>query len=69
MSHPRRTADPADAADLAVNVKDEWQGRGVATALLEVLVEKVARFTIGEPELALNNVLRGLASLPVRVTA
>ena len=38
-------------------------------ALLEVLVEKVARFTIGEPELALNNVLRGLASLPVRVTA
>ena len=37
------------------------------TALLEVLVEKVARFDIGEPVLALNNVLRGLASLPVRV--
>lgn len=37
------------------------------TALLEVLVERVARFEIGEPVLALNNVLRGLASLPVRV--
>jgi len=38
------------------------------TALLEVLVEKVQRFEIGEPVLALNNVLRGLASLPVRVS-
>ncbi|MBR0950448.1 cytochrome P450 [Bradyrhizobium canariense] len=37
------------------------------TALLEVLVEKVRSFDIGEPVLALNNVLRGLASLPVRV--
>lgn len=37
------------------------------TALLEVLVEHVAGFEIGEPVLALNNVLRGLASLPVRV--
>jgi cytochrome P450 len=37
-------------------------------ALLEVFVEKVARFEIGEPMLALNNVLRGLASLPVRVS-
>lgn len=37
------------------------------TALLEVLVEKVERFEIGEPVLALNNVLRGLALLPVRV--
>jgi cytochrome P450 len=37
------------------------------TALLEVLVERVAGFEIGEPVLALNNVLRGLASLPVRV--
>lgn len=36
-------------------------------ALLEVLVEKVERFEIGEPVLALNNVLRGLALLPVRV--
>ena len=33
-----RYADATDAADLAVTVKDEWQGRGVATALLEVLV-------------------------------
>ena len=38
------------------------------TALLEVLAEKVRRFEIGEPVLALNNVLRGLASLPVRVS-
>lgn len=37
------------------------------TALLEVLVEHVASFEIGKPVLALNNVLRGLASLPVRV--
>lgn len=33
-----RYADAPDAADLAVTVKDEWQGRGVATALLEVLM-------------------------------
>ncbi len=33
-----RYADVTDAADLAVTVKDAWQGRGVATALLEVLV-------------------------------
>lgn len=37
------------------------------TALLEVLVERVAGFRIGEPVLAINNVLRGLASLPVQV--
>lgn len=37
------------------------------TALLEVLLEKVTRFELGDPVLALNNVLRGLASLPVRV--
>lgn len=33
-----RYADVPDAADLAVTVKDAWQGRGVATALLEVLM-------------------------------
>ena len=38
------------------------------TALLEALVEQVRLFVIGEPVLALNNVLRGLASLPVRVS-
>lgn len=38
------------------------------TALLEVLVEQVQRFELGEPVLALNNVLRGLASLPVRIS-
>jgi RimJ/RimL family protein N-acetyltransferase len=35
-----RYADAPDAADLAVTVKDDWQGRGVATALLEVLVRR-----------------------------
>jgi len=38
------------------------------TALLEVLVQRVAAFRIGEPVLAMNNVLRGLASLPVQIT-
>lgn len=33
-----RYADVTDSADLAVTVKDEWQGRGVATVLLKVLV-------------------------------
>ena len=33
-----RYTDVPDAADLAVTVKDEWQGRGVATVLLEVLM-------------------------------
>lgn len=33
-----RYTDAPDAADLAVTVKDEWHGRGVATALLEVLM-------------------------------
>lgn len=33
-----RYDDVPDAADLAVTVKDDWQGRGVATALLEVLM-------------------------------
>ncbi|MFM6851324.1 MAG: hypothetical protein ACKOVB_19715 [Terrabacter sp.] len=33
-----RYDDAPDAADLAVTVKDEWQGRFVATVLLEVLV-------------------------------
>ena len=30
-----RYEDAPDAADLAVTVKDDWQGRGVATVLLE----------------------------------
>lgn len=29
-----------DAADIAVTVKDDWQGRGVASALLEVLMRR-----------------------------
>lgn len=33
-----RYADVPDAADLAVTVKDAWQGRGVATALIGVLM-------------------------------
>ena len=35
-----RYEDLPDAADLAVTVRDDWQRRGVATALLEVLVER-----------------------------
>ena len=35
-----RYVDVPDAADLAVTVKDDWQGRGVATALLEVLMRR-----------------------------
>ncbi|HEX5916532.1 MAG TPA: GNAT family N-acetyltransferase [Nocardioides sp.] len=35
-----RYADVTDAADLAVTVKDEWQGRGVATVLLDVLMRR-----------------------------
>ncbi|RYC13377.1 GNAT family N-acetyltransferase [Nocardioides zhouii] len=35
-----RYADVPDAADLAVTVKDEWQGRGVATGLLDVLMRQ-----------------------------
>lgn len=33
-----RYEDAPEAADLAVTVKDDWQGRGVATVLLEVLM-------------------------------
>lgn len=35
-----RYPDDPTAADLAVTVVDEWQGRGVATALLEVLMRQ-----------------------------
>lgn len=35
-----RYGDVPQAADLAVTVRDEWQGRGVATALLPVLVRQ-----------------------------
>lgn len=35
-----RYPEAPDSADLAVTVKDAWQGRGVASALLPVLVEQ-----------------------------
>jgi RimJ/RimL family protein N-acetyltransferase len=35
-----RYPDDPTAADVAVTVVDEWQGRGVATALLEVLIRQ-----------------------------
>ena len=35
-----RYDDLPDAADVAVTVRDDWQGRGVATALLSTLVER-----------------------------
>lgn len=38
-----RYDDVPDAADLAVTVKDAWQGRGIATTLLEVLMRERPR--------------------------
>lgn len=35
-----RYPDTPDAADLAVTVRDDWQGRGVASVLLSVLVRE-----------------------------
>lgn len=35
-----RYRDLPDAADLAVTVKDDWHGRGVATALLPVVIRR-----------------------------
>ena len=35
-----RYTDAPDAADLAVTVKDSWQGRGIATVLLGVLMRR-----------------------------
>lgn len=39
------------------------------TALFRALLKRVRRFEVGQPVMALNNVLRGMASLPVTVTA
>jgi cytochrome P450 len=35
-------------------------------SILQVMVEKVARIEVGEPEFELNNVLRGFRSLPMK---
>jgi RimJ/RimL family protein N-acetyltransferase len=35
-----RYPEQPDAADLAVTVRDDWHGRGVATALLDVLINR-----------------------------
>ncbi len=40
MARMIRYPDDPTAADLAVTVADEWQGRGVATALLRVLMRR-----------------------------
>ena len=37
--------------------------------LLEALAERVERFTVSDPVRAINQTLRGLASLTVTVTA
>jgi GNAT superfamily N-acetyltransferase len=60
-----------DAADVAVTVKDDWQGRGVASALLEILMrERPAGVTHLLTEVAADNpaslaMLRKLG--PVRI--
>lgn len=35
-----RSADDARSADIALTVVDEWQGRGVGTALAEALIQR-----------------------------
>ena len=67
-----RCADRPDTAEAAVTVIDDWQGRGVGTALLDLLAERaraegVARFTallLAENRDMLE-VLEGVA--PIRV--
>jgi ribosomal protein S18 acetylase RimI-like enzyme len=67
-----RYPDQDDAADLAVTVKDEWQGRGVASALLPVLIaQRPARVTrllteVGPDNPASLAMLRALG--PMRTT-
>lgn len=39
------------------------------TALMKALVRRVSHFEVGTPVMAMNNVLRGIASLPVTITA
>ncbi|WP_457206273.1 GNAT family N-acetyltransferase [Nocardioides sp. P5_C9_2] len=66
-----RYADDASAADLGVTVVDEWQGRGVATALLEILmtqrpdgVERIRTVTRAD-NLASLAMLRALGDVEV----
>ncbi|MEZ5161408.1 MAG: GNAT family N-acetyltransferase [Marmoricola sp.] len=42
-----RYPDIHDAADIAVTVRDDWQGRGVATALLSLLVARRPLTSLG----------------------
>jgi RimJ/RimL family protein N-acetyltransferase len=67
-----RYQDRLDTADVAVTVTDEWQGRGVASALLEALIRRrpegirqiLTRVAVDNPaSLAL---LRRLGDLTVR---
>lgn len=44
-----RYCDDPSTADVAVTVKDAWQGRGVATALLELLVRERPSTTTRPP--------------------
>lgn len=75
-----RRWDRPDAFDVRRDVRDHLGfGFGVhvcvgmhlarleMSALLEALVRRVARIEVGRPQWALNNVIHGLASLPVRL--
>ena len=60
-----RYCDDPSTADLAVTVKDAWQGRGVATALLELLVrerpagvERIATDVFHDNQASLRMLLR-----------
>jgi RimJ/RimL family protein N-acetyltransferase len=68
-----RDADDPHAAEIAVTVVDDWQGRGLGTALLDELsgrarAEGIRRFTalVSADNAAMTALLRRLCADPVR---